>query len=60
VRDAVLVVMEAWLGDLAGDHATPEVGALFQHQDLLAGLGEVGGRGESVVAGADGDDVVFL
>ena len=54
----MLVVAEARQRQLARDHAAAEPGIALQHQHALAGLGQVGGGHQAVVAAADGDDVV--
>jgi hypothetical protein len=54
----VLVVPVARGIELAGDDAAAGPGLALQHQHLLAGLGEIGGRDQAVVSGAHGDDVV--
>jgi len=36
---------------LASDHAAAGPGFAFEHQHLLAGLGKIGGRDQTVMAG---------
>ena len=45
--------------DFFGDGGAAEDVTAFEHEDFLAGAGEVGGVDEAVVAAADDDDVVF-
>ena len=42
--------------DLLGDRRAADDGPPFEHERLVAGLREVEGRDEAVVAGADDDD----
>lgn len=43
--------------DFFGDRAPAHQFALFEHQNFAAGPREVGGANQSIVAGADDDDV---
>ena len=45
--------------DLFGDGGAAEHVAALEHENFLAGLGQVGGVDQAVVAAADHDDVVF-
>ena len=56
----VEVVPEARRGHLLGGASAASDGAGLEHEDPLAGLGEVAGAGEPVVPAADHHDVVAL
>ncbi len=45
--------------DLFGDGGASEHVAALEHENFFAGLGEVGGVDEAVMASADHDDIVF-
>ena len=51
---------EAWSVKLARCHATAHIVLAFQHEDFLAGLGQIGCGHEAIVPAADGDDIVMI
>jgi hypothetical protein len=46
----VLVMFEPGHGQFAGDDAPAEPGISFQHRNIFAGNGQVGGSDQTVVA----------
>ena len=54
------VMAEPRRDTLGGDHAAAEPLVLLEDQDLLAGLGKIGGGDEPVMTRPDNDDVVCI
>ena len=57
VAHGMLVVAEARQRELARDHAAAEPGVALEHQYLLAGRRQIGGRHQAVVARPHGNDI---